>query len=495
MAHLYHEHYILDVSTIIKTILYPYQITSQRIYKKGKIIDQQKNLIIIIAIQNKQLYLDYNMKYTWFLSIFNYLSDGSYPIEATKVIKQKIRRHSSKYKIQGENLYELSSDRMILHEAIEREYFLKIHNENHFGIKHLARMIKKNFVCDEVYAKSQAVVHNCITCQKRAREKHTRTNPSKPIRTPSQPFYLVGVDAIGPMQITARGNRYILTAIDQLTRWPVALAVPDINEITTVRFYEECLFPNYGVPNFILSDRGGNFISEYTTTYLSKLGCHGIHTTSFRPQCNGSCERLNQTLVSTIAKLARDDNKTYEWDRYVNPALMAIRTLENESTGYSPSQLLFGYQMITPAVWQKPLYGYEEGAMENMIAERIQFIEQDLKRIRLLAKEASDAAKQKYAMRYDKQVYPRRYAVGEQVLMKNFVPKTKFADKWIGPLTIVKANKNGTYYLEGLNSVKIREAVNGDVLKPFADAKVMIPDVSVTLAHQQFRSWISKKND
>lgn len=46
--------------------------------------------------------------------------------------------------------------------------------------------------------------------------------------------------------------------------------------------------------------------------------------------------------------------------------------------------------------------------------------------------------------------------------MKDQYPENKFADKWIGPMTVVRTNESGTYHLSGSNSRRLEGAVNGD---------------------------------
>ncbi|KAI8875094.1 hypothetical protein K501DRAFT_299501 [Backusella circina FSU 941] len=316
------------------------------------------------------------MQFSWFLALYKYLKDGSYPGNIGKVIKQKIRRHAA-------------NERLVLHGGNEQGILKQLHEEGHLGTRNLNKAIVTHFAKEIL----------------RARPEFTRTNPLKPIKTPT-------VDAIGPLEPTSRGNR-----------WPIARA-----------FYEECLV-------------GCNFISDYT----------GIHTTAYRPQCNAACERLNQTLTRTIAKLAADENDIHEWDKYLNPALM--------STGYSPT------------TWQSPIVDYVEGEFEVDLAKRVKYVEEDLTRIRKEARMNSDVAKQRSAIRYDKTVHQRpAFKTGEQVLMKDFNPKTKFSNKWLGPMVISRVNRNNTYYL--------------------CDAsKWMIPDPVTQDAYSQFKTWIEVIND
>lgn len=73
---------------------------------------------------------------------------------------------------------------------------------------------------------------------------------------------MVGCDAVGPtLNPTKRGNRYLLVAVDYLTKGPIARAVPRIDEETTAKFMFEEIIEKYGVPNYLLTDRGSNFKS------------------------------------------------------------------------------------------------------------------------------------------------------------------------------------------------------------------------------------------
>ncbi|CEP12674.1 hypothetical protein [Parasitella parasitica] len=258
----------------------------------------------------------------------------------------------------------------------------------------------------------------------------------------------------------------------------MARAVSDIDEVTTGEFYFHEIVKNYGVPNYLMSDRGANFISTYVHQFLKQIGCKNIMVTSYRPSANGMIEKLNHSLVSVLAKLAKDDNKTDQWDQYLDAALMILRSTKNA------------------AVWVSPRMDYVEGEEDEELQERIGLITDKLKQVRLKAREYSDERKAKAKVRYDANVhFIRQYEVGEQVLLKCPNPTSKFGDKWEGPFTVIQVNpSSGTYHLTGKNSLRLKHAVNGDRLKPYSDeVKHMIPDVLVSQAADQFQRWIDKR--
>jgi len=194
-------------------------------------------------------------------------------------------------------------------------------------------------------------VQGCSTCQARAKRKHKRQAPLSLIPTPDVPFYMVGCDAVGPMLPSTSGNRYLLVAVDYLTRWPCVQAVRDITAETTAMFLFDQVVASHGVPSFILTDQGSNFTSSYVSSFLRRLECRHLTTTAYRPQTNGLVERMNQTVVQALSKIVRDKDDKHNWDKYLTAALLAIRNTRNDTTNFSPAMLLYGVEMRTPSTW------------------------------------------------------------------------------------------------------------------------------------------------
>jgi hypothetical protein len=383
----------------------------------------------------------------------------------------------------------------VLHEGNIEEVIKKVHEEGHIGINNTWYKVKSRYYAPSLFDKVKEVLKVCDTCQFRKKKPARRTVYGKPISSGRFPFYMIGCDAVGPVIESHRGNKYILVAVDYLTRWPIALAVKEISEITTAEFLYNEVVQNYGVPNYILTDRGSNFVSTYVKSFLKNIGCRHLTTTAFRPQTNGLCERTNQTLTQTIAKLVRDHGDTKDWDKMIPSALVALRTMKNDTTGLTPGRLLYGYDIRTPAIWPAPRIDYVEGELSEEVNRRIEEIESTMKQCREDARLKSEEKKKKQKSRYDRTVQLKRmYEIGEQVLMYDHYKETKFSDVWIGPMTIMKANNSGTYHLKGPNAKRLEGAVHGDQLIPYRSRKVMTPDVQMKKNEDVFRSWLERRS-
>jgi hypothetical protein len=111
------------------------------------------------------------------------------------------------------------------------------------------------------------------------------------VKTPiiREPFSKIAMDIVGPLSRTKKGNKYILTVIDEGTTYPEAFPLPSIEAERIAQSLVQ-LFSRVGVARVILSNQGSNFTS---TT-----------------QANGKCELYNGTLKKVLKKLCI----TYEKD-------------------------------------------------------------------------------------------------------------------------------------------------------------------------------------
>nr|GEU78918.1 hypothetical protein [Tanacetum cinerariifolium] len=73
------------------------------------------------------------------------------------------------------------------------------------------------------------------------------------------PTTVMGIDFMGPFP-SSRGNKYILVAVDYLSKWVEAKALPT-NDARVVCKFSKSLFARFGTPRAIISDHGENCAS------------------------------------------------------------------------------------------------------------------------------------------------------------------------------------------------------------------------------------------
>nr|KAG5706937.1 hypothetical protein BaRGS_021443 [Batillaria attramentaria] len=167
--------------------------------------------------------------------------------------------------------------------------------------------------------------------------------PLHPIPVPKKKWSLVGMDIIGPLQVTDRGNQYIVALTDHFTKFPVAKAIPCKSSEEVARFMYEtiCIF---GAFDSLITDQGREFINFALDILTDRFNINHRISSAYHPETNGQRERDNRTLKDTLVKITDND----DWDELLPAALFAYRTSVHKSTQFSPFLALYGEQAKLP---------------------------------------------------------------------------------------------------------------------------------------------------
>lgn len=94
------------------------------------------------------------------------------------------------------------------------------------------------------------------------------------------------------------------------------------------------------------SDQGQNFESAVFQEMCRLLRIDKTGTTPLRPQSDGMIERFNQTIEAMLSKFVSTNQD--DWDEHLPLLMMAYRSAEHKSSGYSPSELMLGRPIKLP---------------------------------------------------------------------------------------------------------------------------------------------------
>lgn len=163
----------------------------------------------------------------------------------------------------------------------------------------------------------------------------------------TSPLERLNIDFKGPLPSNS-SNKYILTIIDEYSRFPFAYPCKDMSSSTVINCLKD-LFLTFGQPLYIHSDRGTSFMSEEFKTFLRNSNIASSRTTPYNPRGNGQVERLNGTLWRTIQLSLRSKNlSTENWERVLKDALHCVRSLLCTATNATPHEKLFTYPRRSP---------------------------------------------------------------------------------------------------------------------------------------------------
>ena len=77
----------------------------------------------------------------------------------------------------------------------------------------------------------------------------------------------------------SKGNTYILVAVDYVSKWVEAQAVPTNDARVVIKFLKR-LFSRFGIPRALISDRGTHFANEQLEKSLQRYGVKHLPLTT-----------------------------------------------------------------------------------------------------------------------------------------------------------------------------------------------------------------------
>ncbi|GJX92118.1 reverse transcriptase domain-containing protein, partial [Tanacetum coccineum] len=129
------------------------------------------------------------------------------------------------------------------------------------------------------------------------------------------------IDFMGPFP-SSHGNKYILVAVDYLSKWVEAKALPTNDARVVVKFLKS-LFARFGTPRAIISDRGTHFCNDQFAKVMSKYGVTHRLATAYHPQTSRQVEVSNRGLKRILERTV-GENRT-SWPDRLDDALWAFR--------------------------------------------------------------------------------------------------------------------------------------------------------------------------
>ena len=332
----------------------------------------------------------------------------------------------------------------------------------HLGITKTKDRILQRYYWPGIFKDVAFYCKTCVQCQKNRPQPPTRAEMiAMPLMT--QPFQRIAMDIIGPLPRTQRGNRFILTICDYATRYPEALA---LSSIEAARIARELIsvFARMGVPEEILSDQGTNFMSALLEEIYRLLQIKRIRTTPYHPQTDGLVERFNGTLKSMLKKFVNKSGK--DWDDYLPYLLFAYREVPQESTGFSPFELLYGRRVRGPLDILRESWTGESEA-EVPVAAYVVEMRDRLQEMSALVRDTAQQAQRRQKQNYDRRAKVRTLQPGEKVLVLLPKQKNKLKLEWVGPYTVLRKMSDVDYEVETPGRRKEKKIYHVNLLKPF----------------------------
>ncbi len=176
----------------------------------------------------------------------------------------------------------------------------------HARVNKIFQVVQQRYYWPQMFEDIRNYVKTCDDCQRRGGLQ--KNNIIHPIPAKA-PFQRIGIDIVGPLTITRRGNRYIVTAMDYFTKWPIAKALKEATAKAVSKFIYQKIICEHGCPEVLQSDRGTHFVNRVIEDLTEKFRIKHRLSSPYHPQTNGLVERFNQTLCEKLAKLSEETDQ------------------------------------------------------------------------------------------------------------------------------------------------------------------------------------------
>lgn len=168
-----------------------------------------------------------------------------------------------------------------------------------------------------------------------------------PVSYPSTiPWEKVAIDLIGPFsQETDREGKpmYAVTIMDLATRWIEIAPIKDKTAATIAIVFDRWWLCRYPRPLYCVHDQGKEFTGAEFQELLKSNRIRNLNTTAKNPQANATLESVHQVINNALRSSGATED---DWFEHLQNIAFAIRTSYNRVLKSSPTELVFGREMV-----------------------------------------------------------------------------------------------------------------------------------------------------
>nr|GEZ31675.1 reverse transcriptase domain-containing protein [Tanacetum cinerariifolium] len=230
-------------------------------------------------------------------------------------------------------------------------------------------------------------------------------------------FYVWGINFMGPFS-SSRGNKYILVAVEYLSKWFEAKALPT-NDARVVYKFLKSLFARFGIPRAIISDHGTHFCNDQFIKVMLKYGVNHRLATAYHPQTSGQVEVSNCGLKRILERTVGKNHAS--WSDKLDDLLWAFCTAFKTPIGCTPYKLVYGKACHLQIELEHKAYWALKHANFDLltVGDHHKVKLSKLNELRDQAYEKSLIYKEKTKRIYDSKIKDRGFNIGDRVLLFN----------------------------------------------------------------------------
>jgi hypothetical protein len=335
------------------------------------------------------------------------------------------------------------------------------------GVKRTISLVTDAFYWPGITSDIKNFVSQCRSCQIMKAPSSTEAVMS-PLPVPSACWRIVSLDMITNLPRTAAGLDCIVVFVDQFSKMVRLIAAQaTLNGPGFAKLFFQHIYPHYGLPVGICSDRGVQWNNEFFKSLCSELGISLHLTFSYHPRANGQVERLNRVIEEAARHFVGPSHD--DWDGLLPHLEFSINSSKTDATGCTPFQL----NRITPPLSPTALaFDLPQHARPSpAVLHKMHYS---------LAKRSLVEAKQSMWSQCNLKQHWPTFKVGDLVLLSiqkialhHPSLRRKFSPRWIGPCKILECIGRSAARLQlpsTLTALNLHDVFHFSVLKRYCEA-------------------------
>lgn len=357
----------------------------------------------------------------------------------------------------------------------------------HMGVRKTYDRLQRMFFWPGLKRDVAKFIRSCHVCQLTGKpNQKIPVAPLQPISTMFKPFEYLLLDCVGPLPRSKSGHLYLLTVMCLSTRYP---AVYPVRSITTKSILKALtnFMSTFGIPQVVQTDRGSNFMSRQFAKALRQLKVNHNISSAYHPQSQGALERFHQTLKSLLRSYCVELGS--DWEEGLPWLLLGVREVIQESTGYSPNDLVFGHEVRGPTAILADQWTIPEPS--SNVLDYVSGFRRRLYEAQAAAQRKLGKSQVKMEQLFNKRAVPRKFQVGDQVLALLPLLNSPFQARFAGPYPVVKCLPGQNYQLKTPDRWKGVQVCHINLLKPYYPPTSFVGLVTRAPSDQLFGEDIS----
>jgi transposase InsO family protein len=303
-------------------------------------------------------------------------------------------------------------------------------------------LVSRNYWWPQMSRYIGQYVKTCDPCLRTKIQRRRPVGELHPLPTPESRWDVISVDFIVELP-DSHGYDAVMNVVDSVgKRAHFIPTTTTISALGAARLFLHNVWKLHGLPCRVVSDRGPQFVAEFTRELYRLLGITLSTTTAYHPQADGQTERVNQELEQYLRVFVneRQDN----WDELLPLAEFQYNNHVHSGTQQTPFLLdtgrhpRMGFEPMRPASHLETVNEFTD-RMHSALTE---------------AKSALAKAQDDMSRYYDRRREPApEYAPGDKVYLdgsdiRTSRPSKKLAHRFLGPYVVERR--------VGLNAYRLR---------------------------------------